>query len=135
MAPYGNFTGGMVIGKTKTDGIQGGHTLTAQEAESLNKIVRVSERNALQNSLSNADSKSWAKQLNESVGSAETKNISDMASRSVSLTENQSQNITGEMVDYLKQKNNVSADRAMEMMNKGYEGRDADTAPMWHRKC
>jgi hypothetical protein len=124
----GHFTGGMVIGKSKTDGIQGGHTLTAQEAESLNKIVRASERNALQNSLSNADSKSWAKQLNESAGSAETKNISDMASRSVSLTENQSQNITGEMVDYLKQKNNVSADKAMEMMNKGYEGRDADTA-------
>jgi hypothetical protein len=124
----GHFTGGMIIGKTKTDGIQGGHTLTAQEAESLNKIVRVSERNALQNSLSNADSKSWAKQLNESVGSAETKNISDMASRSVSLTENQSQNITGEMVDYLKEKNNVSAEQAMEMMNKGYEGRDADTA-------
>ena len=51
-----------------------------------------------------------------------------MASRSVSLTENQSQNITGELVDHLKQKYDASADQAMEMLNRGYEGRDADTA-------
>jgi hypothetical protein len=128
LAPYGSFTGGMTIGKSKTDGEQVGHTLSTQEAEALNRIARESERSALQNSLSNTDSKSWGKQLNESVGSAETKSIQEMSSRSVALTENQSQNITGEMVDYLKQKYNVSADRAMEMMNNGYEGRDVDTA-------
>ena len=128
LAPYGNFTAGMTIGKTKTDGEQAGHTLSAQEAESLNKIARESERTALQNSLSNADSRSWAKQLNKNVGSAVTKSVQEMASKSISLTENQSQNITGEMVDYLKQKYDVSADRAMEMMNNGYEGRDTDTA-------
>jgi len=128
LTPYGHFAGGMTIGKTKADGEQGSHTLTGAEAEALNKIYRESESHALRNSLSNADSQSWAKQLNESVGSAQTKSIQEMASRSVSLTENQSQNITGELLDHLKQKYDVSADQAMEMLNRGYEGRDADTA-------
>jgi conjugal transfer mating pair stabilization protein TraG len=128
LAPYGHFAGGTTIGKTKSDGEQGGHSLTGAEADALNKTYRESESHALRNSLSSADSQSWAKQLNESVGSAQTKSIQEMASRSVSLTENQSQNITGEMVDYVKQKYDVSGDRAMEMLNKGYENRDADTA-------
>lgn len=128
LAPYGHFAAGMTIGKTKSDGEQGSHTLTGAEAETLNKIYRESESHALRNSLSNADSHSWAKQLNESVGSAQTKSIQEMASRSISLTENQSQNITGEMVDYVKQKYDVSGDQAMEMLNKGYDGRDADTS-------
>ncbi|MGV8057565.1 MAG: conjugal transfer protein TraG N-terminal domain-containing protein [Smithellaceae bacterium] len=128
LAPYGHFAGGMTIGKTKSDGEQGGHTLTSAEAEALNKIYRESESHALRSSLSNADSHSWGKQLNESVGSAQTKSIQEMALRSVSLTENQSQNITGEMIDYVKQKYDVSGDQAMEMLNKGYDGRDADTS-------
>jgi hypothetical protein len=128
LAPYGHFNGGMQISKSKTDGEQSGHTVTGAEAEALNKIYRESESHALRNSLSNADSQSWAKQLNESVGSAQTKSIQEMASRSVSLTENQSQNITGELLDHLKQKYDVSADQAMEMLNRGYEDRDADTA-------
>jgi len=102
--------------------------VTAHEAEILNKAWRESQTEAIRRSLSSGNSRSWANQLSEAVGSAETKGMTKMATEGVSLNETQSQDISSRLVDYVSGKYNISKSDAVEMIDIGYENRDRDTA-------
>jgi hypothetical protein len=128
ITPFGNLQGGMSIGKTKVDGETRDIRVTAHEAEILNKAWRESQTEAIRRSLSSGNSRSWANQLSESVGSAETKGMTKMATEGVSLNETQSQDISSRLVDYVSGKYNISKSDAVEIIDVGYENRDRDTA-------
>jgi hypothetical protein len=128
ISPFGNLIGGMSIGKTKADGETRDIRVTAHEAEILNKAWRESQTEAIRRSLSSGNSRSWANQLSESVGSAETKGMTKMATEGVSLNETQSQDISSRLVDYVSGKYNISKSDAVEMIDVGYANRDRDTA-------
>jgi len=128
VTPFGNLQGGMSIGKTKVDGETRDVRVTAHEAEILNKAWRESQTEAIRRSLSSGNSRSWANQLSEAVGSAETKGMTKMATEGVSLNETQSQDISSRLVDYVSGKYNISKSDAVEMIDIGYENRDRDTA-------
>jgi hypothetical protein len=128
ISPFGNLQGGMSIGKTKSDGETRDVRVTAHEAEILNKAWRESQTEAIRRSLSSGNSRSWANQLSEAVGSAETKGMTKMATEGVSLNESQSQDISSRLVDYVSGKYNLSKSDAVEMIDVGYANRDRDTA-------
>jgi conjugal transfer mating pair stabilization protein TraG len=128
ISPFGNLKGGMTIGKTKADGETRDVRVTAHEAEILNKAWRESQTEAIRRSLSSGNSRSWANQLSEAVGSAETKGMTKMATEGVSLNESQSQDISSRLVDYVSGKYNLSKSEAVEMIDTGYANRDKDTA-------
>ena len=128
ISPFGNLQGGMAIGKTKVDGETRDVRVSVHEAEILNKAWRESQTEAIRKSLSSGHSRSWAHQLSESVGSADTKGMTKMATEGVSLTETQSQDISARMVDYVSQKYNVPKADAVEIIDVGYTNRDKDAA-------
>jgi len=128
VTPFGSLRGGMSIGKSKVDGKTRDIRVTAHEAEILNKAWRESQTEAIRRSLSSGNSRSWANQLSEAVGSAETKGMTKMATEGVSLNETQSQDISSRLVDYVSGKYNISKSDAVEMIDVGYANRDRDTA-------